>query len=63
VAGLAIGMTSVRYVQSILFQIRLTDPSILALPVLTIFMTAFLAALPAVIRAARTDPVKMLRAE
>ncbi len=62
-AGLAIGMASVRYVQSILFQTRLTDASILALPALTIFTAALLAALPAAIRAARTDPVKMLRAE
>jgi predicted permease len=63
VAGLAIGMVTARYVQSILFGVRLTDASILALPALAILAAAVLAALPAVIRAARTDPVKMLRAE
>ncbi|HKD07403.1 MAG TPA: ABC transporter permease [Bryobacteraceae bacterium] len=63
IAGLAIGIAAVRCIQSILFQVRLTDSAILALPALTIFTAALLASLPAVIRAARTDPVKMLRAE
>jgi predicted permease len=63
IAGLAGGMASMRYVESLLFQVRLTDVSILALPSLTIFVAALLAALPAVIRAARTDPVRMLRTE
>jgi hypothetical protein len=61
--GLAIGMASVRYVQSLLYQVRLTDFSILALPSLTILTAALLASLPAVIRAVRTDPVNMLRTE
>jgi predicted permease len=62
-AGLAIGMASVRYVQSLLYQVRVTDLSILALPSLTILIAALLASLPAVIRAVRTDPVRMLRTE
>jgi predicted permease len=62
-AGLAIGMASVRYIGSLLFQVRLTDVSILALPSLAIFGAALLAALPAVIRAIRIDPVKMLRSQ
>jgi ABC-type antimicrobial peptide transport system permease subunit len=61
--GLAIGIASVRYVESLLYQVRLTDFSILALPSLTIFTVALLATLPAVFRAVRTDPVKMLRTE
>ena len=61
--GLAIGMASVRYVQSLLYQVRLTDVSILAIPSLTILIAALLASIPAVIRAVRTDPVKMLRTE
>jgi len=61
--GLAIGMASVRYIQSLLYQVQLTDISILALPSLTILTPALLASLPAVIRAVRTDPVKMLRTE
>jgi len=63
IAGLAIGMASMRYVESLLYQVRLTDVSMLALPSLTIFTAALLAALPAVVRAARTDPFKMLRTE
>jgi predicted permease len=63
VTGLAIGMASVQYVQSLLYQVRLTDLSILALPSLTILTATMLASLPAVIRAVRTDPVKMLRTE
>ncbi len=62
-AGLAFGLASVRYIESLLFEVRLTDFSILALPLLTIFGAALVAAVPAVIRAARTDAVKMLRTE
>jgi ABC-type antimicrobial peptide transport system permease subunit len=63
VAGLAIGMASVQCIQSLLYQARLTDLSILGLPSLTILTTAMLASLPAVIRAVRTDLLKMLRTE
>jgi predicted permease len=63
IAGLAVGIASVRYVESMLFQVRLTDFSILGLPALTIFAVALVAALPAVIRAARTDPSRMLRSD
>ena len=63
VAGLAIGMSSVHYVQALLYQVKLTDLSILVLPSLTILTAAILASVPAVIRAVRTDPVRMLRME
>jgi putative ABC transport system permease protein len=57
-AGIALGMASVRYVQTLLFGVRGTDPSMLIAP------AAFLlAAIPAVLRAARIDPSIMLRAE
>jgi putative ABC transport system permease protein len=62
-AGLVLGMASVRYIESLLYQVRATDPRMLALPWLTILAAALLAALPAVMRAVRTDPVKTLRAE
>ena len=62
-AGLALGMASVRYIETLLYQVKPTDLTILALPALTIVTTALLAALPAVIRAVRIDPVAMLRAE
>ena len=62
-AGLALGFAAARYVQTLLYQVKATDPSMLALPALTIFAAALLAGLPPVLRAARTDPAKTLRAE
>jgi ABC-type antimicrobial peptide transport system permease subunit len=63
VAGGALGMASVRFVQTLLFDVRGNDPAMLALPTLVLLGTALLAALPAVIRAARVNPALMLRAE
>jgi ABC-type antimicrobial peptide transport system permease subunit len=61
--GLALGVVSARYVETLLFNVKGSDPGMLALPVLVLFAAALLAALPAVVRAARIDPVIMLRAE
>jgi ABC-type lipoprotein release transport system permease subunit len=61
--GVALGLASARYLESLLFQVKATDLRVLALPALTIAAAALLAALPAVIRAVRIDPVAMLRAE
>jgi putative ABC transport system permease protein len=61
--GLALGMVSVRYIGTLLYQVKPSNPAILVLPSLTILAAALLAALPAVIRALRIDPVAMLRAE
>jgi predicted permease len=62
-AGLVLGMASVRYLSTLLYQVHATDPAMLVLPWLTILGATILAALPAVIRAVRIDPVTMLRAE
>ncbi len=62
-AGLALGFFSARYIESLLFDVRATDPGTIAVPALTILATAALAALPAIIRAVCIDPVAMLRAE
>ena len=62
-AGLALGMMSARYVESLLFEVKATDLSVLAIPSLTIFAAMLFAAVPAVIRAVRIDPVAMLRSE
>jgi putative ABC transport system permease protein len=62
-AGVALGVASVRYIESLFYQVKPTDLGLLALPSLTILAAALLAALPAVIHAVRIDPVKMLRAE
>jgi len=62
-AGIALGMTSVRYVQTLLFGVKGTDPSMFIAPAFVLLTAALLAALPAVLRAARIDPSIMLRAE
>ncbi|MGA2599053.1 MAG: ABC transporter permease [Bryobacteraceae bacterium] len=62
-AGLALGMTAVRSIESLLYQVKASDWGMLALPCLTILAAAVLAAMPAVIRAVRIDPVATLRSE
>jgi hypothetical protein len=54
---------SVRYVESLFYQVKATDLQMLALPSLAILLGAFLAALRPVIQAIRIEPVSMLRAE
>jgi predicted permease len=62
-AGVAAGMAAVRYIESLLYQVKPTDPGALTLPAMAILATALLAALPAVIRAVRIDPAEALRTE
>src|SRR6185437_12593712 len=59
-AGFGLGMASVRYVAALLYEVKGADLGVLALPPLAIFTLALLAALPAVIRAVRIDPVETL---
>jgi predicted permease len=63
VAGRALGMISVRYIETLFFQVKPTDPGALALPSLTIVAAAMLAAVSAIMHALRTDVVKALRAD
>jgi predicted permease len=63
IAGLALGMVSMRSIESLFYQVKATDPVMLVLPLATILIAALLAALPAVIHAARIDPMTMLRVE
>jgi predicted permease len=63
VAGLALGLASVRYVESLLYQVKATDAGVLAIPFLTILLAVVIAAVPPVLRALRIDPVAMLRVE
>ena len=60
-AGLALGMASVRYIEALLYQVKPAGFTMLALPLLVILAAALLAALPAVLRAVRIDPVALLR--
>jgi predicted permease len=62
-AGVALGMTSVRYIETLLYQVKAGDPAMLALPSLTILAVAVLAAVPAVFHAVHIDPVTMLRGD
>jgi ABC-type antimicrobial peptide transport system permease subunit len=62
-AGVALGMASVRYIETLLYQVKPTGLAMLSLPSLAILTAAFLAALPAVVHAVRIDPVEMLRSE
>jgi len=63
VAGVGLGMLSVRYVESLFYQVRATDLQMLALPAVAILLGALLAALRPVVQAVRIDPASMLRAE
>lgn len=62
-AGLALGMLSVRSIESLFYDVKATDPVALAVPAVTLLVVALVAALPPVIHAARTDPVAALRAD
>jgi hypothetical protein len=60
-AGIGIGMASVRYVETLLYGVKATDAGMVVVPCVAILAVALVAALPAVMRAVRLDPVKMLR--
>jgi predicted permease len=62
-AGVTLGMASVRYIEALLYQVKPTGLAMLALPAFTILAAALLAALPTVFHALRIDPAAMLRAE
>jgi predicted permease len=61
--GLGVGLTSARYVQALLFEVKPTDPRMIAVPWLVLLSAALLATIPAAVRAIRTDPVASLRSE
>jgi predicted lysophospholipase L1 biosynthesis ABC-type transport system permease subunit len=63
VVGVGLGMLSVRYVESLFYQVKATDFETLAIPSLAILVGALLAALRPVMQAVRIDPASMLRAE
>ena len=62
-AGIVLGFGATRYVASLFYQVKATDADMIALPACAIGFAAFLATLPAVLRALRTDPTQILRAE
>src|SRR5690348_7699445 len=62
-AGLAAGVIAARYMEALLFEVRATDWTIMALPWAAMLVTAGIAAIAPVWRAVRIDPVEMLRAD
>jgi ABC-type antimicrobial peptide transport system permease subunit len=61
--GVLLGFVSARFIETLLFEVKATDVGVLALPTITIFSVALLAAVPAIVRAVRIDPATMLRLE
>jgi hypothetical protein len=63
VIGAALGIASVRYVETLLYGVKESDPVMLTGPVRVLLAIALLSALPVIVRASRIDPKIMLRAE
>ena len=63
VTGLALALLSMRYIESLVYEVKATDPAALIFPALILFAAALLASVPAATGAVRIDPVEMLRAE
>jgi putative ABC transport system permease protein len=61
VGGLIASLGFTRLLQSYLFEVSATDPLVFAAMVTCLFMAAFLAALIPAVRAARLDPMPVLR--
>jgi ABC-type lipoprotein release transport system permease subunit len=62
-AGLALGLESARYIESLFYDVKATDAAMLALPACALVLTALIATLPAITRALHTNPTEILRAE
>jgi putative ABC transport system permease protein len=63
VIGLTLGLMSTRYVTSLLYQVKGSDPIQLAAPCVLILSAAIIAAAPAIVRALSINPVDLLRTE
>lgn len=63
VFGLGFGFFGVRYISTLLYGVKPVEVTVLAAPAGAILVAAMLASLPAVIRAVRIDPARILRSE
>jgi ABC-type lipoprotein release transport system permease subunit len=63
VAGVAAALSLEPYVKTLLYQVKASDVNAFVIPSITIIAAALLAALPAVHRAIRIDPARLLREE
>ncbi|HEY3742645.1 MAG TPA: ABC transporter permease [Bryobacteraceae bacterium] len=62
-AGLALGIESARFIESLFYEVKSTDFEMVGIPLAVILAAALLASLPPVIHAVRIDPVVTLRSE
>jgi putative ABC transport system permease protein len=63
VIGAALGIASARYVETLLYGVKGSDPVMLTAPALVLLAIALLSALPVIARASRIEPKIMFRAE
>lgn len=63
VVGLASGIVSVRFVTTLLYGARATDPSVLAAAGVAMLAAAVIAIVPPLTRALQVNPIEILRAE
>jgi putative ABC transport system permease protein len=56
-------MTAARYVESLFYGVKATDPVMMAIPAAATALAAVIAPAPAMFYALRIDPVAMLRSE
>ena len=63
IVGLVIGVACGRVVQSLLFEVKITDPGTLVWPLTILLGVAALASVPPAIRAVHVDPAETLRSE
>jgi predicted permease len=61
--GIGLGLDSEHYIAALLYEVKASDPNLLALPLITMLGAAVLAALPPVLRAVHIDPATLLRSE
>jgi ABC-type antimicrobial peptide transport system permease subunit len=61
--GLALGVGSGHYIESLLYQVKPTNLGVLAAPALALIAAAILSALAPVIRAVHIDPASVLRSQ
>ena len=62
-AGMAGGFVCQRLLESLLYEVKATDPLMLGSPLVILLCAAVLAALPPALRAVRIDPAQTLRGE
>jgi predicted permease len=63
VAGLALAFGATRWIGSMLYGTKIADPAVIVASIASLFLTAFVAALPPALRGADVDPMKVLRME